>query len=119
MPKYDYACRCGLIFESIAGFDDDEMICGRCGQPAKRRGVYREQFISCETGPKGGIKSEPPREEKSYRHEYKRFEEAAQTIDYGYSRNDDPKVKKPRLYERGKARAQAEMARTRGKYRID
>ena len=118
MPKYDYSCRCGRVTESRESFETDVIRC-KCGKMAARVSVYRDQFISCETGPKGGMKVEPPREEKSYRHEFKRFEEASQTIDYAYSRIDDPKVKKPRLYERGKARAQAEMARTKGKYRID
>lgn len=119
MPRYDYRCpACGDVFERYAGFDDQWMSCG-CGSMAERESVYREQFISCETGPKGGMKVEPPREEKSYRKEFKAFEEASQTIDYAYSRVDDPKVKPPNYYKKGLARAQAEMARTEGKYRFE
>ena len=86
-----------------------------CGRLAKRAEVYREQYISCETGPKGGQKVEPPRDEKSYRHEFKRFQEASQEIDYAYSRVDDPKVKPPNYYKKGLARAEAHQARTRTK----
>ena len=113
MPRYDYPCRCGLLFEAIAGFDDDEMICGRCGQPAKRASVYREQYISCETGPKGGLKGEPPRDEKDLRKPFAEFREASQEIDHAYSRVDDPNVKAPNYYKEGIKKARERGAKVR------
>lgn len=105
MPRYEYRCACGLSFEETAGYDDDRVLCGRCGRYAQREGVYASQFISCETGPKGGLKNEPPREEKSYRREFAEFREASQEVDYAYSRVDDPKVKAPNYYKEGLKRA--------------
>ena len=118
MPRYDYSCRCGETFEAYAGYDDEYMACQACNRMARRQGVYRDQFISCETGPKGGQKVEPPREEKSYRKEYAAFSEASQEIDYAYSRVDDPKVKPPNYYKMGQARAEAFTARHRGKRKV-
>lgn len=113
MPRYDYRCPANHRFEEYAGFDDDTMLCV-CGQTATRIGVYHDQYISCETGPKGGTRSEPPREEKSYRHEFKRFQEAASEIDYAHSRVDDPKVKPPNMWKAGLRQAKKQGAKIRG-----
>ena len=101
MPVYTYHCECGVTWDERAGYEDGSILCPRCGQFAMRQPVYREQFISCETGPKGGSKSEPPREEKSYRHQFKEFQEASQEVEWSYSRTDDPKVQAPNYYKEG------------------
>ena len=111
MPRYEYACRCGLRFEVRAGFDDEEMPCPRCGELARRLGVYHDQFINCETGPKGGRKNEPPRAEKSYRRAFKEYQEAAGEVDYAYSKT--PEVKPPNLYKEGVRRAKKRGAKVR------
>lgn len=58
IPKYDYECSEGHLFEAIAGYDDEVLLCkhsyGRskvgihtilCGLPAKRKAVYRNQGV--------------------------------------------------------------------------
>ena len=114
MPRYDYICPCGNEFEAYAGFDDQFLVCLDCDRMAQRVSVYRSQFISCETGPKGGQKVEPPREEKSYRKQYNEYREAAQEVDYAYSRVDDPKVKPPNYYKEGVRQARKRGAKIRG-----
>jgi hypothetical protein len=57
MPCYDFECPDGHVYEAIAGYDDAELPCTwgvlslgssqyhRCGLPAKRRAVYRDQGV--------------------------------------------------------------------------
>ena len=111
MPRYDYHCDCGEEFEAIAHYDDDRLSCLHCGGWAKRAEVYREQFIHCETGPKGGKKNEVPRDEKDLRKGFKEFSEASAEVDYLYSRTDDPKVRAPNHYKEGVKRAKQRGAK--------
>ena len=104
MPLYDFTCACGRVTESRESMDTALIRC-KCGKMASRVAVYRDQFIACETGPKGGMKNETPRDEKSYHKEYRRYDEASQDLEYKYSRIDDPKVKKPALWEAAKIKA--------------
>lgn len=113
MPRYDYTCRCGLRFEATAHYDDARLACLECGAWAVRVQVYRDQYMSAETGPKGGTRSEPPREEKSYRKQYAEYREASQEIDHAYSRVDDPKAKAPNYYKEGVRRAKRQGAKVR------
>lgn len=114
MPRYDYYCeKCGRVFECYASFEDRWQACPTGDGMAERVGVYREQFISCETGPRGGRKNDVPREEKSYRKEFKQFQEASQEMDYAYSRVDDPKVKAPNYYKEGLKQAKKRGAKIR------
>ena len=105
MPLYSYNCRCGNDFDAFATYADIALACTDCGQMAPRQQVYREQYIHAETGPRGGRKNETPREEKSYRKQFKEFQEASQEIDHAYSRVDDPKVTAPNYYKEGVKRA--------------
>ena len=105
MPKYTYLCKCGLNWDEYAGYDDVEQPCRRCGEFGQRVQVYVDQYISAETGPRGGRKNEPPREEKSYRKQFKEFQEASQEVEHAYSRIDDPKVTAPSYYKEGLKRA--------------
>ena len=111
MPNYQYKCDCGLKWEQRAGYEDGALLCGRCGRWAKREQVYRDQYMSAETGPKGGTRSEPPREEKSYRKQYSEFREASQEIEHAYSRVDDPAVKPPSYYKEGLKQAKKKGAK--------
>ena len=108
MPTYQYRCECGLQWEQQAGYDDSALTCERCGRWASRAEVYRDQYMSAETGPKGGSKSEPPREEKSYRHAYKEFQEASQELDYAYTKAE---VKPPSYYKAGVRQAKKRGAK--------
>lgn len=53
MPRYDYECPDGHVFEETAGYDDDVLSCiwgitssrGPCGKPARRHAVYRNQGV--------------------------------------------------------------------------
>ena len=100
MPLYDYACACGRVTESREGIGTEAIPCP-CGRIAARVQVYRDQYMQAETGPKGGTRSEPPRDEKDLRKPYAEYREASQEIDYAYSRVDDPKVKPPNYYKEG------------------
>jgi hypothetical protein len=104
MPVYDFACACGRITESRESLDTQAIKCG-CGKRAVRVPVYREQYMSAETGPKGGSKSEPPREEKSYRKQYNEFTEASAELNYAYV----PESKRKNYYKEG-----VKQARKRG-----
>lgn len=108
MPQYQFKCDAGHLTELRASIDT-EMIGCDCGKPAPRVQVYRDQYMSAETGPKGGGKSEPPREEKSYRKQFAEFQEAAAERDLAYSRVDDPKIVAPNLYKEGVRRAKQRM----------
>lgn len=114
MPQYEYICERKHITEKYGGYEDSTAICGVCKDLALRRPIYRDQYISAETGPKGGQKVEPPREEKSYRKQYTEYREAAAEIDYAYSRVDDPKVKAPNYYKEGVKQARKRGAKIRG-----
>ena len=113
MPRYDYRCPCGVTFEAVAGLDDFH-IDHRCGKRAARIPVYREQYMHAETGPRGGRKNEVPREEKSYRKQFKEFQEASQEIEHAYSRVDDPKVQAPNYYKEGLKQARKREAKIAG-----
>ena len=112
MPRYDFECDRRHITEAVAGYDDIFITC-RCGLPSRRSSVYREQFISCDTGPKGGLKVEPPRDEKDLRKPFSEFREASQEVEYAYSRVDDPKVKAPDLSKEGIKKARKRGAKVR------
>jgi len=112
MPLYDYACRCGRVTESREAMDVVLIRC-KCGGMASRQGVYREQYISCETGPRGGLKVEPPKDEKDLRKPFAEYREASQELDYAYSRVDDPKVKPPNYYKTGLKEAKKRGAKIR------
>ena len=113
MPIYQYRCECGLNWEQRAGYEDGSLICERCGQYARRRQVYRDQYMQAETGPKGGTRSEPPREEKSYRHEFKEFTEASQEAEYAYDRAEVPDSARPNYFKRGVKEAKKRGAKIR------
>lgn len=111
MPLYQFDD--GLhVTERRESMDVEFITCG-CGRIATRVQVYRDQYMSCETGPKGGTKSEPPRDEKNYRRQYGEYREASSEMDYAYSRVDDPKVKAPNYYKRGVAEAKKQGAKVR------
>lgn len=112
MPTYLFECDRHHETEQYASFNTTFITC-HCGMPAMRAEVYRDQYIHCETGPKGGQKVEPPREEKSYRKQFKEFQEASQEMDHAYSRIDDPKVKAPNYYKEGLKQAKKRGAKVR------
>ena len=91
-------------------YEDTRMTC-QCGKQGARLQVYADQYISAETGPKGGRKNEPPREEKSYRKQFQEFQEASAEVDFNYSRTDDPKVKAPNFYKEGVKQAKKQGAK--------
>ena len=113
MPLYTYLCDCGLNWDEYAGYNDSVITCRGCGLPAKRLQVYRDQYIHAETGPKGGRKNEAPREEKSYRKQFKEFQEASAEVDFSYSRTDDPQVKAPNYYKEGLKQAKKRNPKVR------
>ena len=45
MPVYDYACADGHKTERKESIDQEEIECPRCGSPARRLAVYREQAV--------------------------------------------------------------------------
>ena len=112
MPRYDFECDRRHITEAVAGYDTRFITC-RCGLPATRSAVYREQYISCETGPKGGLKVEAPRDEKDLRKPFAEFREASQEVEHAYSRTDDPNVKAPNYYKEGLKKAKRQGAKVR------
>ena len=90
--------------------DAEWMDCPRCGSSVHRAAVYASQFINAETGPKGGRKNEVPREEKSYRREFKEYREAAAEVDYAYTKAE---AKAPNFYKEGVRRARKQGAKVR------
>ena len=96
--------------ESRQGVEIDSAPCW-CGLSAARAGVYREQYMRAETGPRDGRKNEPPRGEKSYRQEFAEYAEAAADVDYAYSRR--PERKPPDLYKEASRRARRRDKRVR------
>ena len=104
MPLYQYQCNRAHVTEQRASLDTESIRCG-CGNRALRVQVYRDQYMHAETGPKGGRKNEPPRDEKSYREQFKEYREATQEMDYAYSRVDDPTVKPPNYFKEGLKKA--------------
>ena len=113
MPRYDYECDRDHVTEAVAGYDDRFIACPRCGLPATRRQVYRDQYMSAETGPKGGRKNDVPRDEKDLRKPYREFREASQEVEYAYSKTDDPRVKAPDLYKEGIKKAKRRGVKVR------
>lgn len=113
MPRYEYLCEDKHVTEKYGGYDDSIVICDTCGELAMRRPIYRDQYIHAETGPKGGRKNEVPHDEKSYRHQFKEFQEASQEVDYAYSRVDDPAVQAPNYYKEGLKKARKVDARVK------
>ena len=109
MPLYRYGCECGNQWEQRAGYEDGALLC-RCGKWARRAQVYYDQFINAETGPKGGRKNEVPREEKSYRREFKEYREAAAEVDYAYTKAE---AQAPNFYKEGVRRARKQGAKVR------
>lgn len=104
MPRYDYTCPAGHVTESVRSVHVTAIQCF-CHKTARRVAIYRDQYISCETGPKSGLKVEAPRDEKDLRKPFAQYQEAAQEVEYAYARVDDPKVKAPDLYGEGIRRA--------------
>ena len=113
MPRYEYLCEDKHVTEKYGGYDDSIVICDTCGELAMRRPIYRDQYIHAETGPKGGRKNEAPREEKSYRKQFKEFQEASAEVDFSYSRTDDPQVKAPNYYKEGLKQAKKRNPKVR------
>ncbi len=109
MPLYRYGCECGNQWEQRAGYEDGALLC-RCGKWAKRAQVYAEQHMIAETGPKGGRKNETPREEKSYRREFKEFTEASQEVAHAYEKAE---ATPPNYYKEGVRRARKQGAKVR------
>ena len=94
MPLYDYECDRGHVTESRQGMDIEFIPC-RCGLPAERVQVYRNQFIHAETGPKGGLKNPVPVNEMRLGRDVSEFEEASGEVAYAYAKEErDP----PNLY---------------------
>jgi len=112
LPKYDYECPDGHLFEAVAGFDDDVLLCrhsyGRskvgthnvvCGLPAKRHAVYRDQAVIFKgEGFTKSVVAPPPPDPKST--QGLTSDEAVEVWDdiakeaYQYDKND-----RPYLYE--------------------
>lgn len=109
MPLYDFECDRGHVTESRQGFDTTSIPC-RCGRLAGRVGVYRDQFIHAETGPKGGKRNEVPRDEIRLGQDVREYEEAVGEVAHAYSKIDDPTVKKPDYFKIAKQRAKKIMA---------
>ncbi len=114
MPKYDYECPDGHLFETIAGYDDEVIPCkialdtgayepGRsynvCRLPAKRHAVYRDQGVIFKgEGFTKSVVVPPPPDPKSTQE--LTLDEAVEVWDdiakeaYQYDKND-----RPYLYE--------------------
>lgn len=107
MPAYDYRCDRGHVTESRQGYDVTFIPC-RCGLPAARLGVYRDQYMNAETGPKLNIK-----QPAASRQRVRDFREASQEIDHAYSKIDDPNVKAPNYYKEGLKKARKRGAKVR------
>lgn len=110
MPTYIFQCDRHHETEQRADYETRFISC-RCGLPAERVPVYRDQYMMAETGPKGGKRNEPPRDEKDLRKPFREFHEASQEMDYAYSRVDDPKVKAPNYYKEGVKQAKKRGAK--------
>ena len=118
MPRYDFECSDGHVFEAIAGYDDTELPCQimadgipdfpgdrraitlhECGLPAKRHAVYRNQGVIFKgEGFTKSVVAPPPPDPKST--QGLTSDEAVEVWDdiakeaYQYDKND-----RPYLYE--------------------
>lgn len=97
MPLYDYRCPAGHVFERRAGYDEDVTACS-CGEAASRQAVNRIGFSGFAVTPTG---------QQDFREDYRRFQEASETIDYKVSqreRDTGTQINVP-LYKAAKKRA--------------
>lgn len=117
MPVYDYACAgCGTVTEARRSIHATTIHCPKCRRMARRVGVYREQYMQAETGPREGSKNPVPLAEKSYRQDFAEFREAAAEVDDGYARTlqaGDPPPREVNYYKEGVKRARAKNPKVR------
>ena len=79
MPRYDYRCSEGHIFERRAGYADDVTSCA-CGQAASRVAVNQIGFSGFATTPQG---------QHDFREGYRRFREASESIEDARQRAEE------------------------------
>lgn len=103
MPLYDFECRVGHVTEVKAGYDVTHLPCPTCGREALRLAVYREQYISGETVPKGNATREGNIKDKHGRTRLSVFQEASQEIDYAHTKAENEagrELPSPNLYKK-------------------
>jgi len=108
MPLYDYECDRRHVTEERQGVEVDSIPCPRprCGRPAARAGVYRGQFIQCETGPDGGKKNPVDPKDENLSGAFREFQEASDEVNYHYDKAEkETGVKQKRRDVFGEAKA--------------
>lgn len=117
MPNYQYQCSyCTTVVERYESLDTSVITCPACGELAQRAPFYRDQYIQCETGPRGGLKNEPPRDEKDLRQPFRQYQEASQEIEYAYNSAEQKSgetLKRPDYYKEGVRQAKKRGAKIR------
>lgn len=100
MPLYRYRCPAGHETELLRSRTAETVSCS-CGEAAERLSVYRVSF--------SGFAETPVGQADLYR-DYKRYDEAAQQLEYQKARAEDAmqqKLPDPPLARTGEAKAKA------------
>ena len=111
MPLYDFVCAEGHEREARRGYEEGVIICPEpgCGEIAVRSPIYESQYLVTETGAKQHRRADVPRDERYLKPKDDLFREAAQEVDYGYSRVEASTGRevRTRFFQQGLARARA------------
>ena len=108
LPVYDYVCAEGHVHELRRGYDEEQIACPECDNPAVRTGVYADQYIFGDTCAKNQRRAEVPRDEKRY--DVSLFQEAGAELEYAHTKAEESAGKElPRrnLYTEAIKRAKA------------
>jgi hypothetical protein len=88
MPLYDYTCDNRHVTEERQGLDIISIPCPICGRCAARSGVYRGQYIQCETGPVGGKKNPIDPKDEDLSKPFAEFQEASGEVAHEYAKEE-------------------------------
>lgn len=108
MPLYDFVCRDGHTTEAVRGYEVSSIPCPLCGESAYRCEVNHVSFQMRD--------ADTEVKDRKGRYHVSRFKEAADEIDYEYTKvekKEGREVKAPSFYKAGLKEAKRRGAKLR------